>query len=132
MRRDTGALSTSANQVGSAPAWKQEVNRRLAAHKRRMGTSAEPETPLEGQHNAGSRGAEVAARVAARYAQAPSYNEMLAGEARAAVRAAEAVSRAALEAQAAAESVLAQLEAASEAEATQTPAPHGHTILDRK
>jgi len=45
--------------------------------------------------------------------RAPSYSEMLADEARAAVRAAEAASKAALVAQAAAESVLAGLEAAS-------------------
>jgi uncharacterized RDD family membrane protein YckC len=54
--------------------------------------------------------------VAARYAKAPSFSEMLAEEARGAVRAAEAASRAALEAQAAAESVLAGLEAASASE----------------
>ncbi len=55
---------------------------------------------------------EAAARVAARYANAPSYNEMLATEARAALRAAEAASRAALHAQAAAQSVLDGIEAA--------------------
>jgi uncharacterized RDD family membrane protein YckC len=130
MRRDTGALNTSANQAESAPAWKQEVNRRLAAYKRRMGISAELETPLEDQHAAGSRSAEVAARVAARYAQAPSYSALLTDEARAAVRAAEAVSRAALQAQAAAESVLAGLEAASEAEIAQARAAHGPRIFE--
>jgi uncharacterized RDD family membrane protein YckC len=123
-------LSKSASQAESAPAWKQEVNRRLAAHKRRIGTSAEPETTLEDQHNAGSRSAEVAARVAARYAHAPSYSEILTGEARIAVRAAEAASRAALEAQAAAESVLAELEAASGAEAVKARAEHGHRIFE--
>ena len=95
-----------------------------------MGVSAEPETPPEDQPSAGNRGAEVAARVAARYAHAPSYSELLAGEARVAVRAAEAASRAALQAQAAAESVLAELEAASEAEAAQTRAEHGHRIFE--
>ena len=59
---------------------------------------------------------EAAARVAARYANAPSYSDVLANEARAALRAAEAASRAALHAQAAAESVLAGIEAASAAE----------------
>ncbi len=72
----------------------------------------------------------MAARVAARYAHAPSYNELLAGEARVAVRAAEAASRAALEAQAAAESVLAEIEAASEAEAAQTRVAHGKRIFE--
>ncbi len=106
------------------------MNRRLAAHKRRMGTSAEPQEPLEDQHGAGNRGAEVAARVAARFAHAPSYSELLTGEARVAVRAAEAASRAAQQAQAAAESVLAGLEAASDAEAAQTRAAHGQTIFE--
>ncbi len=80
--------------------------------------SAEPESRSETHPIASSRAAAAAARVAARYANAPSYSEILAGEARAAVRAAEAASKAALEAQAAAESVLAGLEAASAAEPT--------------
>jgi len=63
-----------------------------------------------------TRAAQAAARVAERYKNAPSYSEMLAAEARAAVAAAEVASRAALEAQAAAESVLASIEAASAAE----------------
>lgn len=65
---------------------------------------------------------EAAARVAARYANAPSYSEVLANEARAALRAAEAASRAALHAQAAAQSVLAGIEAAAAAEAEIAPA----------
>lgn len=64
----------------------------------------------------GNRASQAAARVAARFANAPSYSEMLAAEARAAVIAAEAATRAAHKAQAAAESVLAGLEAASTAE----------------
>lgn len=109
-------MSTSAVLIERAPDWKQEVNRRLAVHKSRKGLSAVPETPAETQRGGGGRAAEAAARVAARYAKAPSYSELLAGEARAAVRAAEAVSRAAQRAQAAAESVLAGLQAASNAE----------------
>ncbi len=62
-----------------------------------------------------SRAAQAAARVAARYAAAPSYSEMLAEEARAAMRAAEAATLAAQQAHAAAQSVLAGLEAASSA-----------------
>jgi uncharacterized RDD family membrane protein YckC len=120
-------LSTSAaNQVDRAPAWKQEVNRRLAAHKSRVGSSAEHEVPAQTQQETSSRAAQAAARVAARYAKAPSYSEMMAEEARAAVRAAEAASQAAYEAQAAAESLLAGLEAgleaASRAEAAVEPA----------
>ncbi len=109
-------MSTLPNQVNNSPKWKQEVNQRVAAHKdRKASGSAEPEAISEAHHSGDSRAAEAAARVAARFAKAPSYSEM-AGEARAAVRAAEAASRAALEAQAAAESVLAGIEAASAAE----------------
>jgi uncharacterized RDD family membrane protein YckC len=108
-------LSTSAVQADLTSSWKQEVNRRLADHKSRKGLSAvERLAPAETEHPASGRAAEAAARVAARYAKAPSYSDMLATEARAAVRAAEAASRAALDAQAAAELLLAGLEAASE------------------
>jgi len=104
-------LSTSASTADRAPTWKQEVNKRLAAHQSRK-SSAQGELDAPGlvKRGSSSLAAEAAARVAARYAKAPSYSEMLAGEARAAVRAAEAASRAALEAQAAAEFVLAGLE----------------------
>ena len=102
--------------AGPAPAWKQEVNRRLAAHKSHKGGSApELDANADAQRGTSNRAVQAAARVAARYAKAPSYSEMMAEEARAAVRAAEAASWAALEAQAAAESVLAGLEAASDA-----------------
>jgi uncharacterized RDD family membrane protein YckC len=117
-------LSTSASQAELAPAWKEEVNRRLAAHQNRKGpVLAQPVKPV--QHGANSLAAQAAARVAARYAKAPSYSDMLAEEARAAVRAAEAASRAALHAQAAAESVLAGLEAASDAESESLWEPEG-------
>jgi uncharacterized RDD family membrane protein YckC len=113
-------LTTSPGQASLAPSWKQEVNRRIAAHKNLKNLSqAEAKPHLTGQAAVGqpaSRAAQAAARVAARYAKAPSYSEMLAEEARTAVRAAEAASRAALEAQAAAESVLASLEAATDDE----------------
>lgn len=89
----------------------------MAAHRERGSELAgEPETAAEARPNSSRRAQEAAARVAARYAQAPSYSEMLATEARAALRAAEAASRAALQAQAAAESVLAGIEAANAAE----------------
>jgi uncharacterized RDD family membrane protein YckC len=93
------------------------VSQRIAAHKSRKRSSAtEPSSQKETHQGATSRAAEAAARVAARYAKAPSYSQMLASEARAAVRAAEAASWAALEAQAAAESLLAGLAAAVVAE----------------
>ena len=111
------ALSTSPSQAAFTPTWKQEVNRRIAAHKTQKNIAAvAAPVQLAAPGTVASRAAQAAARVAARYAAAPSFSEMLAEEARGAVRAAEAASRAALEAQAAAESVLAELEAASAAE----------------
>ncbi len=115
--KGTKALSTSTNQANVSPSWKQEVNQRVAAHKDRKASSiAEPEAISETHSSASRRAVAAAARVAARFRDAPSYSEILADEARAAVRAAEAASKAALEAQAAAESVLAGLVAASAAE----------------
>jgi uncharacterized RDD family membrane protein YckC len=111
-------LRQSAQQVELAPSWKQEVSRRVAEHKGRTGASGAGQKSDAPQPPTGSRAAQAAARVAARYAQAPSYNDMLAEEARAAVRAAEAASRAALNAQAAAEQVLAGLEAVASATET--------------
>jgi uncharacterized RDD family membrane protein YckC len=106
-------LSTLSSQARISPNWKEEVNQRLAAHKNRKPVPVtEQDTAAPEQHSSNNRAAAAAARVAARFAKAPRYSELLENEARAAVRAAEAVSRAALQAQAAAESVLAELEAA--------------------
>ncbi len=110
-------MSTSPVEANLAASWKQEVNRRLQAHKNRKPGFAPEPVALAAHQTAASRAAQAAAaRVAARYAKAPSYSQMLAEEARTAVRAAEAASRAALDLQAAAESVLAELEAATAAE----------------
>lgn len=104
------------------PAWKQEVNRRLAAHRNRKSAEPAPHAP-EHPHGLGSsRAAEAAARVAARYAHAPSYSEMQAEEARVAVRAAEIATKVALQAQAAAETALAELHAAVQAPPMRGPA----------
>jgi uncharacterized RDD family membrane protein YckC len=95
------------------PSWKEEVNQRLAAHKNRKGIAVvSPSRPAKKKSTAPSRAAEAAARVAARYAHTPSFSEMQAAEARAALRAAGVATRAALEAQAAAEAALDNLEAA--------------------
>jgi uncharacterized RDD family membrane protein YckC len=108
----------------AAPQWKQEVNQRLAAHRSRRGgtqdgaASRAAESPRTGS----ARAAEAAARVAARYAKAPSYSELLAGEARAVVRAAGAAAEAARNAQAAAEAVLAGLESGPVASGSWEPA----------
>jgi len=90
--------------------WKQEANRRLAAHRaRRSGRGLQAALP--GMEDVAvvspaSRGKSVADRVAARYAKAPTYSEMLAAEARNAVRAAAAASVAAGEARDAAQAIL--------------------------
>ncbi len=76
-------------------------------------------------HAPGSRAAMAAARVARRFATAPSYNQVLAIEARAAVEAAEAASIAAQDAHAKAQMVLAGIEAASD------PEPAAETVDDR-
>jgi uncharacterized RDD family membrane protein YckC len=90
------------------------VNQRLAAHKSRKGLStAESAAPAQPQVAASSRAAQAAARVAARYAQAPSYSQMQAAEARAALRTAEIATQAALDANVAAQAALAGFEAAS-------------------
>jgi uncharacterized RDD family membrane protein YckC len=100
-------------KLSGEPAWKQEVARRLAAHKNRKGAPATAEAPAQEQHFGTSLAAKAAARVAARYAKAPSYSEMQAEEARLAVRTAEIATKVALEAQAAAEEALAELHAAA-------------------
>jgi hypothetical protein len=118
VRRETGELSTLASQPAPSSSWKQEVNRRLAAHKKRKDFSVAEQTPAaEARSTASTRATQAAARVAARYAKAPSYSEMQAAEARAALRAAEVATRAALEAQAAAQLALANLESAAEEDA---------------
>jgi uncharacterized RDD family membrane protein YckC len=67
------------------------------------------------RQNVNIRATEAAARVAARYAKAPSYSQMQAAEASAALRAAEIATQAALDAQAAAQAALAGLQAADAA-----------------
>ena len=87
----TTLFDPQSNEV-STPQWKQEVNQRLAAHRSRKGGAqdASAARAAENPRTASVRAAEAAARVAARYAKAPSYSQLLAGEARAVVRAAGA------------------------------------------
>jgi uncharacterized RDD family membrane protein YckC len=121
-KEGTRALRQSAQKIEEPLAWKEEVNRRVAEHKGRKIAGVDlPQTQVETQSAAGNRAAAAAARVAARYAKAPSYSAMMAEEARAAVRAAEAASKGALQAQAAAEQVLAGLEAVSSSESAWEP-----------
>jgi uncharacterized RDD family membrane protein YckC len=108
-------LSTLASSPTPLPSWKQEVNRRIAEHKNRKGISVVDQDAADDMHaSSSSRAAAAAARVAARYAKAPSFSDMQAAEARGALRAAEAATRVALEAQAAAQAVLDQIQNNSE------------------
>jgi uncharacterized RDD family membrane protein YckC len=83
---------------------------------RKHAVGHEPQTHSEVNAAPTGRAARAAARVAARYAHAPSYSQMLAEEARAAIRAAQVAQKAAEDAHAAVQLVLAGLEAASSEE----------------
>jgi uncharacterized RDD family membrane protein YckC len=108
-------LSTLASSPAPLPSWKLEVNRRLAEHKNRKGLSVVDENAHAGtQGSANSRAAAAAARVAARYAKAPSYSEMLSAEDLAALRAAE--SRTPHAAQVAAQATFDKIEAGNRVE----------------
>lgn len=128
-------MSKSASTATLFPAWKQEVNRRVAAHLSRKAPFAGESTPAQDDRPTHrTRAAQAAARVAQRYAQAPSYSELLADEARNAMRAAEAASKAAQQAQAAVQYVLDGLEAAAMPEMHQQTeiaphAPESPTVL---
>jgi uncharacterized RDD family membrane protein YckC len=115
-------LSTSLNHLPE-PAWKKEVNQRIAAHMKGKSAPAQPEAAEQAAPAEGNRAAKAAARVAKRFAKAPSYSQMLAAEARAAVDAAEAVAAAAQEAHAKAQMVLAGIEAAAYPEPSLAPGP---------
>jgi uncharacterized RDD family membrane protein YckC len=136
--------TTAATAMPTAPAtifpgWKEEVNRRVAEHLNNKTRSTNQFRTIQANRQVqGSRAAQAAARVAERYAQAPSYGEMLADEARAAVRAAEAASIAARKAQAAVQNMLDDFEVAAapgafqqpEAMAAAAPVPHESQIFD--
>ena len=106
-------MSTSAIEIDPRPSWKEEVNRRVAEHKGRKVSPSVLRSRAAEAPGASRRAQEAAARVAARYAHAPSFSEVLAAEAASALRAAEAATQAAQQAQAAVQSVLAGIEAAA-------------------
>ncbi len=86
----------------ASPAWKQEINARLSAHRSRRTGNGENQQQLPGMES-GRRpetghAAKVAARVAERYSKAPTYSEMLAAEAARAAEAAAAAAEAARQA----------------------------------
>jgi uncharacterized RDD family membrane protein YckC len=107
------------------PSWKDEVNRRVADHmSRKHALAHDPAPHSEAPAVPTGRAARAVARVTARYAGAPSYSQMLAEEARAAMRAAQAAQQAAEDAHAAVQMVLAGLEAASSADPERGSGPH--------
>jgi uncharacterized RDD family membrane protein YckC len=76
------------------PAWKRELNERLAATRTRRLRNKEEQIALPGlervERKVDSRASLLAAKVAQRYANAPSYSEVLAAEARTRAEAAAA------------------------------------------
>ncbi|HEV2463286.1 MAG TPA: RDD family protein [Acidobacteriaceae bacterium] len=116
-------IAELAAPVEAIPAWKQEVNARLSAHRNRRGAFSQ-QPALPGMEPPVSTGrARVAARVAERYAKVPSYTEALAAEAAKAARAAEAAVKAAIEARQAAQVVTDVLWAGLEGEGQSEPSP---------
>jgi uncharacterized RDD family membrane protein YckC len=90
-------LSPSSSNVGEnlfqadteiVPAWKQELNERLAATRSRRSRIQGEQVPLPGlehlERKVESRASRLAAKVAQRYANAPSYSDVFAAKARAA------------------------------------------------
>jgi uncharacterized RDD family membrane protein YckC len=91
-------------------AWKAELNARLREHRERKGTGPRAlETKAQPPVGRTNPASQVAARVAERYSQAPSYQELLAASAAAAAVAAQS----AMEAHAAARAVLTEWESAA-------------------
>lgn len=114
------------SQTQSLPAWKEEINARLTAHRTRQ--TAPEAAELLGAHALESHNgpsavkpsaSRIAARVAERYAKAPSYSEMLAQEA---AKAAEAAAQAAQQAHVAAQAMLASFEQSVTQSMVQSPA----------
>ncbi len=143
MSTSSSSLPVEQQTTSRGDTWKREVNARLEAHRTRRGNEAAPgQAALPGmepvQEPAGRARSSVAARVAERFAKAPSFREALAAEAEAAARAAQAAAkaarRAAEEAHQATQSLLAGMEeesCAAEIGAGQTefgrkPAVAGH------
>jgi uncharacterized RDD family membrane protein YckC len=106
--------SVQVDNFETTPTWKDEVNQRLAAHRTRKVRRSDGQPTLPGLEpvadSEDSLPSQVAARVAERYAKAPTYREMLAQEAQNAARAANTAACAAQEAHQAAQAILAGLD----------------------
>lgn len=101
-----------AHDLENIPAWKHELNERLQATRARRTRRAPEQVSLPMLDDFGknqSRASRLAAKVAERYANAPSYSEILAAEARAAAEAAEAAEAAAVAARQASDAAQALL-----------------------
>lgn len=95
-----------AESTDALPDWKQELAARLSAHRTRRREPPDQQPSLPGMEQAApDTRAALAARVAERYAKAPTYSEIIAAGAASAARAAEAAAQAAREAQQAAQAV---------------------------
>jgi len=135
-------VSGIAMQTETSSPWKQEINRRVAEHKRRKFDAADAPPFLEKPRPEASRRAQAAAaRVAARYANAPSYGDVLVSgnirpdETSAAARVAEADTMAALSkqmrrqirteirSQVESDSAIAEMDAVSEPQREPLPQP---------
>ncbi len=125
--RDTGQQQPLFENVPASDiSWKAELNARLREHRQRRGEQSAvvassvlepPSGRRRGSRADGAATSAVAARVAERYREAPSYQELLAASAAAAESAAEA----ALEAHAAAQAALAEWGSAEQPVAATDP-----------
>lgn len=99
---DEAAVETEA---GASGALREQVAQRLAAHRARRGQrTGNAPTPIANPTPANARASRIAAAVAERYANSPSYRSFLAAQAEAAIHEAEAAAEvAALNAQAVAD-----------------------------
>jgi uncharacterized RDD family membrane protein YckC len=81
----SGVVESNHAEVENLPQWKQELNQRLAATRNRRRNKGEQIAlpGLEPARKAETRAAQLAAKVAQRYANAPSYSDVLAAAAHA-------------------------------------------------
>ena len=107
--------SATTTEAAASFALKEQVAQRLAAHRarRRQPGSASAVAPIASPSPAKARSVQIAATVAERYANSPSYRAFLAAEAENAIREAEAARR---EAEAAAEVAALSAQAVAEAQ----------------
>ncbi len=95
-RREGRREADAGRREAELPSWRRELNDKIAAARARRMTEQPPASAVPHDHpDSNSRASRVAAAVAARYADAPSYSEYLAAEVRSAMMAAVAAQAAA-------------------------------------